>query len=155
MFGFWTPELLDARVPDGDIFLEVLSPTEPLDLTRAHQELRFERAWVPVIRTESHCFTAVRGMIAGNRKTVGDFYALAWRDAEGTWHRILDPMAMSLPFGVMAPAELYDADSMHNGRADAEYFQALKGEEPHKFGPPSNILQVHVPTATAAARWPA
>ena len=24
-FGFWTPELLDARVPSGDIFLEILS----------------------------------------------------------------------------------------------------------------------------------
>jgi hypothetical protein len=38
IFGFWTPELLDARVPAGDIFLEVLRPTEPVDLTRAHQE---------------------------------------------------------------------------------------------------------------------
>lgn len=148
LFGFWTPELLDARVPDGDIFLEVLSPTEPLDLTRAHQNLRFDRAWVPVIREEAHCFTAVQGMIAGTRDTVGDFYALAWRDADGHWHRVLDPLAMSLPFGAMAPAELYDSASMHEGRGDADYFQALKGAAPHKFGPPTNILQVHVPTAT-------
>jgi hypothetical protein len=105
VFGFWTPELLDARVPSGDIFLEILSPKEPLDLTRAHQVVEFERAWVPVIREEAHCFTAVRGMRAGTRATVGDFYALAWRDAEGTWHRILDPLAMSLPFGAIAPAE--------------------------------------------------
>jgi hypothetical protein len=56
---------------------------------------------------------------------------------------------MSLPFGAMAPAELYDAGAMQAGRADAAYFEALKGGAPHKFGPATNILQIHVPTATA------
>ncbi|MEO1638918.1 MAG: glucosylglycerol hydrolase [Pseudomonadota bacterium] len=149
IFGFWTPELLDARVPSGDIFLEVLRPVEPLDLTRAHQSVEFERTFIPVIRENAHCFTAVTGMRAGRRDSVGDFYALTWRDAEDTWHRILDPMAMSLPFGPMAPAELYDVASMHERRADRAYFEALKGDAPHKFGPPSNILQIHIPTATA------
>ncbi|MCG6885042.1 MAG: hypothetical protein LJE62_14930, partial [Silicimonas sp.] len=149
IFGFWTPELLDARVPSGDIFLEILRPTEPLDLTRSHQSVNFERTWVPVIREEAHCFTAVSGMKAGTRDQVGDFYALAWRDAKDQWHRILDPLAMSLPFGAMAPAELYDTEAMFAGRGDAAYFEALKGDTPHKFGPPSNILQIHVPTATA------
>ncbi|WP_238393892.1 glucosylglycerol hydrolase [Rhodovulum sulfidophilum] len=149
VFGFWTPEILDARVPSGDVFLEVLAPLEPMDLTRAHQEIRFERAWVPVIVEEAHCFTAVTGMRAGSRETLGDFYALAWRDPEGGWHRILDPLAMSLPFGVMAPAELYDVEAMLAAREDTAYFEAFRGEAPHKFGPPSNILQVHVPTATA------
>ncbi|MCC1492647.1 glucosylglycerol hydrolase [Cognatishimia sp. F0-27] len=149
VFGFWTPEILDARVPQSDVFLEILRPSEPLDLTRSHQHLRFERTWVPVIREEAHCFTAVRGMRAGTRDTVGDFYALAWRDAEDQWHRILDPLAMSLPFGAMAPAELYDLASMQADRADKAYFEALKAETPHKFGPCTNILQIHVPTATA------
>ncbi|MFN4098318.1 MAG: glucosylglycerol hydrolase [Pararhodobacter sp.] len=148
-FGFWTPELLDLRVPSGDIFLEILSPVEPLDLTRAHQSVQFERAWVPVIREEAHCFTAVTGMRAGTRDTMGDFYALSWRDAEDNWHRILDPLAMSLPFGAMAPAELYDVAAMQAARKDRAYFEDLKGEAPHKFGPPVNILQIHVPTATA------
>ncbi|MEM8824230.1 MAG: glucosylglycerol hydrolase [Pseudomonadota bacterium] len=149
IFGFWTPDLLDARVPSGDIFLEILRPSASFDLTRAHQSVRFERAFVPVIRDEAHCFTAVTGMRAGQRETVGDFYALTWRDADDTWHRILDPMAMSLPFGAMAPAELYDVASMHADRADRAYFEALKDDAPHKFGPVDNILQIHVPTATA------
>ena len=149
IFGFWTPELLDARVPSGDIFLEILRPTEPLDLTRAHQSVRFDRAFIPVIREEAHCFTAVAGMRPGRRDTIGDFYALTWRDADDTWHRILDPMAMSLPFGPMAPAELYDVASMHADREDRAYFERLKNGTPHKFGPPENILQIHVPTATA------
>ncbi|WP_043918469.1 glucosylglycerol hydrolase [Jannaschia aquimarina] len=150
VFGFWVPELLDANVPAGDIFLEVLRPSEPLDLTRAHQTIRFERAWIPVVREEAHCFTAVTGMQAGTRDRVGDFYALTWRDAEDRWHRILDPLAMSLPFGAMAPAELYDVDAMQAGRGDRAYFEALAGGEgPVKQGPPVNILQIHVPTATA------
>ncbi|PWJ15812.1 glucosylglycerol hydrolase [Jannaschia seohaensis] len=149
VFGFWTPEILDARVPSSDVFLEILRPIEPLDLTRAHQNVRFERAWIPVIREEAHCFTAVKGLKAGTRDQIGDFYALAWRDAEDKWHRILDPLAMSLPFGVMAPAELYDVGAMQAARGDTAYFEALAGGEPHKFGPPTNILQIHVPTATA------
>jgi hypothetical protein len=116
IFGFWTPELLDARVPAGDIFLEVLRPTEPVDLTRAHQAVTFERAYIPVIREDAFCFSAVTGMRAGTRESVGDFYALTWRDAEDRWRRILDPLAMSLPFGAMAPAELYDV-AVDAGRA--------------------------------------
>ncbi|MEL6913127.1 MAG: glucosylglycerol hydrolase [Pseudomonadota bacterium] len=149
LFGFWTPELLDHRVPSGDIFLEVLRPRQPLDLTRAHQEVSFDRAYIPVIRDEAFCFSAAQGLRAGTREAVGDFYALTWRDAEDTWHRILDPLAMSLPFGAMAPAELYDVAAMQAARGDAAYWKSFEADAPHKFGPPANILQVHVPTATA------
>ena len=148
-FGFWTPELLDNRVPDGDVFLEVLAPVAPLDLTRAYQSVAFERAYLPVSRYEAHTFAVVEGMRAGTREAVGDFYALVWRDAAGTWHRILDPLAMSLPFGAFAPAELYDVTAMQAARGDVGYYAALAGPAPHKFAPPTNILQIHVPTATA------
>ncbi|RDC69891.1 hypothetical protein DLJ49_17625 [Rhodovulum sp. 12E13] len=150
-FGFWTPELLDARVPRGDVFLEVLSPREPLDLTTTRQKLRFERVYVPTVRYEAHTFAAVRGMQAGTRDVVGDFYALVWRDAEGQWHRILDPLAASLPFGAFAPAELYDVAAMQSARRDKAHFEAFEreGDAPAKLGPPVNILQIHVPTATA------
>ena len=75
-FGFWTPELLDNRVPDGDVFLEVLSPKGPLDLTRAHQQVTFERIYLPVSRYDAHTFAAAKGMLAGSREQGGDFY---WR----------------------------------------------------------------------------
>ncbi|SFS20923.1 glucosylglycerol hydrolase [Yoonia litorea] len=149
IFGFWAPELLDARVPTSDIFLEVLRPVGPIDLTRSHQNVSFERAYLPVVRQEAYCFTAVKGLRAGSRDAVGDFYAITWRDSEDQWHRILDPLAASLPFGAMAPAELYDVSAMQAARADLDYFSAFEGTEPHKFGPPTNILQIHVPTATA------
>jgi len=148
-FSFWTPELLDNRVSEGDVFLELLAPEAALDLTVGHQTLTFERVLVPTARYEARTFAALSGARPGQRDRVGDFYALVWRDGDGDWHRILDPLAMSLPFGAFAPAELYDTAAMQAGRGDAAYFAALQGGVPHKFGPPVNILQIHVPTATA------
>ncbi len=152
--GFWAPELLERRVPDGDIFLECLEPQIPLDLALARQEVHFQRTRVPVMRCEAYVWAAVEGMRPGSREEVGTFYALTWRDAHGGWHRILDPLAASLPFGVFAPAEYYDVAGMLAQRGDAAYFAALTAEEgthaggPVKLGPPTNILQIHVPTAT-------
>ncbi len=148
-FGFWTPELQDWRVADADIFIEILRPRTALDLTVAQCELEFDRELLPVIRCEAFTFSVVKGLIAGRREQGGDFYALVWRDSEGNFHRVLDPLAMSLPYGAFAPAEIYDYAAMQAARPDKAYFQALKSAEPHKFGPPSSILQLHVPTATA------
>ena len=147
--GFWAPELVEARVPDGDVFLEVLRPEAPLALAVSRQQVRFARTRVPVGRCDAWVFAAVEGMRAGRREEVGDFYALAWRDAEGRWRRILDPLAASLPFGAFAPAEFYDLEALQAARADREYFEALPPGDPVKLGPPVNILQLHVPTATA------
>lgn len=147
--GFWAPELLENRVPDGDVFLEVLEPTEPLNLERSLQSVSFVRHLTPVARIDAYCFVAVDGMRAGTREEVGSFYALAWRDAEGAWRRILDPLAVSLPFGVFAPAEFFDVDAMQEERTDKDYFRALPGGQTAKIGPVTNILQIHVPTATA------
>ena len=148
-FGFWAPELEDRRVADGDIFLEILRPDAPVDLIVSHSTSTFRRRLLPVERFEAFVFAAVTGVIAGSRDIVGDFYALVWRDAGGEEHRILDPLAMSLPFGAFAPAEVYDVAAMLAGRADAEYFRSMAGQDPVKIGPPTSILQLHVPTATA------
>ena len=169
-FGFWAPDMLDARVPDGDVFLEILrpepgpgaavedaaedAPPEPaISLTVSRQKVRFHRTRLPVARTGPWVWAAATGLRPGRRETVGDFYALSWRDAEGRWRRILDPLAASLPFGAFAPAEIYDVDAMQAARRDLDYWRDLPatdaGDEPVKLGPAVNILQVHVPTATA------
>ncbi|MEO0682398.1 MAG: glucosylglycerol hydrolase, partial [Pseudomonadota bacterium] len=145
--GFWAPELQEHRVPDGDVFIEVLRPEAGLSLTVSLQTVGFERTRLPGARIDGWVFAAVDGMAAGTRDRIGDFYALVWRDAEGEWHRILDPMAASLPFGVFAPAEYYDLAALQAARADAAWFEAMEGE-PAKVGPPTSILQIHVPTAT-------
>jgi hypothetical protein len=146
---FWTPELLEHRVLEGDVRLEVLEPLDPLNLATARQTVRFRRHAVPVRMVDAWCLAAVRGMTPGTRDRLGSFYRLAWRDGDGAWHHIHDPMAASLPFGAFAPAEFYDIAAMQVVRADRGYYAALAGQGVHKFGPPTNILQIHVPTATA------
>lgn len=146
---FWAPDLLEQRVPDGEIFIEVLDGGPALNLQRLRQEVEFKRSLIPVTRVDAWCMASIRGMRAGNRECVGSFYSLVWRNAEGEWRRICDPLAASVPFGVFAPAEYYDVEFMFANRSDAEYYQQLPQDDVYKFGPVSNILQVHVPTATA------
>ncbi|MEL6264588.1 MAG: glucosylglycerol hydrolase, partial [Pseudomonadota bacterium] len=151
--GFWVPELLERRVPEGDVFLEVLDHPGPLNLAVARQHATFRRTLVPMRRLDAYFFAAVTGMRPGTRERVGHFYALIWRDADGEMHRILDPLAASLPFGAFAPAEYYDVEAMQAARADRAYFEGLAAEGPVKLGPVklgpvANILQIHVPTAT-------
>ncbi|MEE4279166.1 MAG: glucosylglycerol hydrolase [Halieaceae bacterium] len=151
-FGFWVPELLDHRVPDGDVFLELLAPVSDFDLERSQQVVEFQRVLIPMERHEALAFAVVSGVRAGTRNRVGDLYALCWRDSAGNEHRICDPMASSLPFGAFAPAEVLNLATFERDRADAGYYHALAaeaGDAPYKFSPPTNILQVHVPTATA------
>ncbi len=147
---FWAPELLEHRVAEDDIFIEVLDIMGEAALSRSRQTLTFRRSRVPVARLDPWCMAAIDGMRAGTRDHVGSFYALTWRDAENQWHRIFDPLSASLPFGPFAPAEFYDVDAMQAARADKDYYAALPEGAVHKFGPPTNILQIHVPTATAS-----
>ncbi len=147
---FWAPELQERRVYDDDIFIEVLEIEGEAALSRSRQKLTFRRTRVPVARTEAWCVAVITGMTAGTRDQVGSFYSLVWRDAENRWNRILDPLSASVPFGPFAPAEYYDVEAMQAARADRDYYAALPEGEIHKFGPPSNILQIHVPTATAS-----
>ena len=143
----WTPSLVERGVPAGDVFVEVLEPEGTLDLGVSRQSVRFRRTLVPTVRVDDITCAAVRGMRAGTREVVGTHYALAWRDAEGAEHRVLDPMAASLPHGAFAPAELYDTEAMLAARGDAGWFEAQYADAP-RAAPPVSILQVHVPTAT-------
>lgn len=145
---FWAPELVESRIPDDDVFIEVLTPDPSLSVQRQRQQVRFARTLIPVARYEAWIMASVEGMTAGTRDRIGSFYALAWRDGEGEWRRILDPLAASLPFGAFAPAEFYDLAAMQAARGDLDYYAALPEGGTHKFGPVSNILQVHAPTAT-------
>jgi hypothetical protein len=148
-FVFWAPDLVEARIPAGDIFLEVLEPETPLDLAVSRQTVSFRRQRVPLLRRDELVLGVVEGLTFGTRQRLGSFYALAWRDRDGEWRRRFDPMAHSLPFGVMAPAELYDLASIDRERGDRGYWQNLASDGVTKLGPAAHILQIHVPTATA------
>ena len=62
-FGFWTPELQDWRIADGDVFLEILRPRGEIDLTASQADVTFDRTLLPVCRTEGFTFAAATGSV--------------------------------------------------------------------------------------------
>ncbi|QKT04546.1 hypothetical protein HUS23_12380 [Ectothiorhodospiraceae bacterium 2226] len=150
--GFWCPGLFAAGIAEHDIFLEVLTPLEAVDLQADRQQLQFQRALLNMQRAGDYLWAVVEGMQAGSRDTVGSFYWLKYRTADGGWRTLPDVLAHSMPFGAFAPSEYYDIARMQQERADRAYFQALAREgEVVRLGPPTNILQMHINTASAAA----
>lgn len=152
--GFWAPEIAENRVPGEDVFLEVFHPDTPLDLTADQQTAPFRRERLPVTMQGEYAWVAVAGMRAGTREQIGSFYQLTYRDNAGSWQRVPDVVAYSVPFGAFAPAEFYDIGRLDRERADRDYFASVELVDDEdgipKFGPPANILQVHAGTASQA-----
>jgi hypothetical protein len=151
--GFWAPELVGEGVDDEEVYLEVLTPLEPIDFDAEEQQIRFRRELVPLVADGEYRWAVVDGMRAGTREEVGSFYRLRYEDDEGGAHFLLDPLAASVPFGAFAPAELYDVEGMQARREDQEHFRDLDTQPDPDGVPrvqaPTNILQIHVNTASA------
>ena len=152
-FGFWIPDvaadIAAGNVAAEDVYLELLTPLEPITAFSAPQRLTFRRERLPMQLQGEFAWLAIAGLHAGCRDSFGCFYQLRYRDSQGQWHSIFDPLAYSLPFGAFAPAELYDIDRMDHERQDRDYFRRITASEAGaRLGKPCNILQLHVPTAT-------
>jgi len=153
-FGFWAPEVLERRIAPDDVFLEILTPQEPLDLRVGRKEAAFRRQRVPVVRAEEFCWAAVEGPVAGDRETVGSFYQLRFRDGDGAWRAVPDYVAYSVPYGGFAPAEIYDVARLDRERDDHAYWASVDGRTDAdgtvRLPPAAHILQLHTRTASAA-----
>lgn len=151
-FGFWVPELQDDNIPDDRIFLECLTPNSPIDLQVQEQDITFTRERVSLLRDGEFLWGAVDGLTAGTRDTLGTLYWVIYQDHAGEWHTIKDHLAYSVPFGVFAPAELYDWQKMQSERADQQHFHNLDtAPDPDgmpRVQAPTNILQIHTGTAS-------
>ncbi|MGF1569482.1 MAG: glucosylglycerol hydrolase [Nodosilinea sp.] len=155
-FGFWTPELTaDVIQSERTLELEILTPLQPINFRALQQTVAFQRDRIPVMQQGEFTWAVVAGVQPGRREQAGSFYWLHYVDPEGRQHRIRDPLAYSLPYGVFAPAEVYDLERMQQQRADLDYFRrtsapkgATEAEIP-RVPAPVNILQIHVKTASA------
>jgi len=156
--GFWAPQLVEDRIPDKNIFLEVLIPLEDIDLTTDEQKVRFRRERVNLVQVGTFLWGVVAGMQAGTREQVGSLYWVRYQDRQGRWHTLHDHLAYSVPFGTLAPAEFYDMKQMQANRADVDYFQQMDWDETPmhrsreddipRVAAPVNILQIHPGTAS-------
>jgi len=147
-FGFWVPHLMRFGVSQGDVFLELLRPLDDVDLTASRRKLACSRHLLPVQVHDDHVWVEVTGLRVGHRDALGDLYQLRYRERDGRWRVARDVLAASVPWGAFAPAEVYDVDAMHEGRADADHFAVSAHDDGRRMGPADNILQVHVGTAT-------
>lgn len=132
-FGFWKPNLKEKTVE-----LEIFTPVDAIDFRVTDQVIPFRREVVTLRRQGEFVWGVVAGLKAGTRTQAGSFYWL--RSGEQIMR---DVLAYSLPYGVFAPAELYDMAQLQRDRGDLAYFQ-----EQTVVTPPRNILQIHVGTAS-------
>lgn len=149
--GFWIPELIEQGVEE--VWLVVLRPSTSPDLQAKEQRITWQRMRLPLAINSQFAWGVFEGLQAGTRDAIGDFYHLAY-EIDGTWQTVLDPLAWSVPFGGKAPAELYNITKLNAERADRDHFTRLD-TKPDPDGtprvqPPTNILQLHVNTASAA-----
>ena len=159
-FGFWTPEIVAEGVPNEDVYLEILTPEEPVsvfDDGSDQQTVEVRRDRVPIHREGEYHWAAVEGVPPGTREQFGALYQLLYRQ-DGAYHTVQDPLAYSVPFGVFAPAEVVDLNELDAERADREYFERLGTPEepvpttPHeglpRVDPATSMLEIHPETAT-------
>jgi len=150
--GFWTPELTREAIRPRAIYLEVFTPLDPVDWFAKERTTRFSRHRLQLRQQGEYFWGVISGLQAGTRDRAGSFYWLRYVDRQDCVQTVRDVVPYSLPFGVFAPAEVYDIDSLQKQRQDLEYFQRTgipesRSEIP-RVAAPTNILQMHVGTAT-------
>jgi hypothetical protein len=153
--GFWTPRLAGEVIQsERDIFLEVFTPLSPIDFSQPEQSVQFRCDRVPLTPQGEFVWGVIEGMQPGTKHQAGSFYWLRAFTQSHLLRIIRDPLPYSLPYGVFAPAELYDGDRLQRQRLDLAYFQqtARPKSSPELEIPrveaPRNILQLHVGTAS-------
>ncbi len=151
--GFWTPDLTGDIIQSEDrIVLEIFTPTADIDFRLAEQTVTFERSQIPLVKQGEFVWGVIEGMRPGRRDRSGSFYWLRYIDQDNHVHIIRDPLAYSMPYGIFAPAELYDMRRLQRHRADRDYFQrtgsSYTDTDVHRLNAPTNILQIHVNTAS-------
>ena len=152
--GFWVPGLIGDVLHEREIYLEIFTPIEPIDWQEKEQSVKFRRDRLNLEQQGEYIWGVVAGMIPGTREQAGSFYWLRYTDRAGKLRTIRDLVPYSLPYGIFAPAELYDIDTLQANRADLDYFKrTAKSDDPKikipRVSDPRNILQIHVGTASA------
>ena len=151
--GFWVPGLIRDVLHEREIYLEVFTPIEPIDWRAKEQIIKFKCDRLHLEQQGEYIWGVVSGMKPGNREQAGSFYWLRYVDRAEKLRTIRDMVPYSLPYGIFAPAELYDMDSLQASRQDLDYFQltAVSHNRQIKIprvSDPCNILQIHVGTAS-------
>ena len=146
--GFWTPELAGDVIQPRNIQLEVFTPRQPIDPAKPEQTLRFHRDYVQLHKLGDYHWGVLSGLQVGSAGAIGSLYWLRYLSPDTNALCIAgDPLGSSFPYGIYAPAEVYDLEALQRSRADLPYYEAM-APGPVTIAAPGNILQLHVRTAS-------
>ncbi|MEO1520883.1 MAG: glucosylglycerol hydrolase [Cyanobacteria bacterium J06633_2] len=134
--GFWTPELAGEVIQsERTIYLEFFTPIEPVDFRAPEQSITFRCDRLPVPQQGEYVWAVVDGIQPGTRDQLGTLYWLQYLDGLANLHTVRDVVALSLPYGVFAPAEVYDMKRLERDRKDLAHFKATGYEVPTVLPP--------------------
>lgn len=143
-FLFWHPAIEGAEV-----YLEVYIPSPNLIFDKPDQHANVTYRRFPMLCTGPFAFGVIENLPTGNRTQFGSFYQLCLIHPSGEKEIVRDPMASSLPYGIFAPAELYDIETVLSERKDKDYFKRInKNKEDNRIEPSVNLLEIHPGTTT-------
>jgi 1,4-alpha-glucan branching enzyme len=147
-FLIWHPGFKKAK--KAFIHIYIPDPNLVFDKPDQHCTVTYFKFETAII--EEFATVVVDHLPAGNKDQFGAFYEFTFVDENEELKTVRDPMAWSLPYGIHAPAELYDIETVLADRKDDEYFRNLKTEaDKSAFGrvqPSTNLLEIHPGTAT-------
>ena len=147
-FLFWNPDFKEASLT----VLELFVPNLYLNFDKPEQHASFRYYSFPIQTEGEFAAAVVDGVQIGTKKHFGALYQVKNRYASGREEIIRDPMAVSMPFGIHAPSEIYDIDRALSERSDQTYFnnleKQLNPENEYRIPNPVNLLEIHVQTAT-------
>lgn len=147
-FLLWHPKVKDAEKAYIDLFIPNIDLI--YDKPEQHCNMIFFR--FETICIDEFCLIVMDNLPAGNRDQFGAFYQFELKFSNNEQIVVRDPMAWSMPYGINAPAEVYDINSVLGDRKDKAYFQNIRDRfstsQTNRMKPSTNLLEIHTGTAT-------
>lgn len=147
-FFFWNPEFKEASLTTLELFI----PNLYLNFDKPEQHASFQYFSFPIQTEGEFAAAVVDGVPIGTKEQFGALYHVKIEYPSGEKLIVRDPMALSMPYGIHAPSEIYDISQALSQRSDQEYFNSLSDQLDRENGdrikPPVNLLEIHVQTAT-------
>jgi hypothetical protein len=157
LFGFWVPGMVDGDLQGktAQLSLELFTPLEPIDFTALRKDevlaVEFQRDTLNLAAVDNYLVGVVENARFGTRDQAGSFYWLRYED-QGRRYILRDPLLYSCPFGIYAPAELFDIQAMLAGRRDMDYFRSfyktIFPDGTYRANDVGMHLEIHPETAT-------
>ncbi len=145
-FLIWHPDFEKAE----QVFIDLYIPQQ-FSFNKPEQHVNMVSYSFEATVVKEYACIVIENLPAGDRENFGAFYQFRNKLGNGNEQVIRDPMAWSMPYGIFAPAELYDVNSVRSERKDAHYFKKLSADfnDLNNRIPSSvNLLEVHTATTT-------